>query len=78
MKNFSLFFPDGIENGHGFDVVEVQTVELAINALNEELNRAPSDGIDEEGKNPFVSANLFSVTKSCLSRSLAESCEGAS
>ena len=39
--------------------MEVQTVELAINALNEELNSAPSDGIDEEGKNPFVSANLF-------------------
>ena len=75
---FLYFFPDGIENGHGFDVVEVQTVELAINVLNEELNRAPSDGIDEEGKNPFVSANLFSVTKSCLSRSLVESCEGAS
>ena len=75
---FLYFFLDGIENGHGFDVVEVQTVELAINALNEELNRAPSDGIDEEGKNPFVSANLFSVTKSCLSWSLVESCEGAS
>ena len=58
--------------------MEVQTVELAIHALNEELNSAPSDGIDEEGKNPFVSANLFSVTKSCLSRSLVQSCEGAS